>query len=99
MQAKVEDYEAYLLKVKKEWSKLKDHVIGYIVWSPPISINALPYSYAEDLCIIKLNKEKFCHFGGNILSLGASHIVKGMLSNCSYFRAGDLPHSLLQIDV
>jgi hypothetical protein len=99
MQAKVEDYKAYLLKVKKEWSEPKDRVIGYIVWSPPISINTPPYSYTEDLCIIKLDKEKFRHFGGNILSLGASHVAKGMLSNCSYFRAGDLPHLLLQIDV
>lgn len=71
MQAKIKDYKAYFLKVKKQWSKPKDRVIGYIVWSPPISINMPPYSYTKDICVIKLNKKKFCHFGGNVLSLGA----------------------------
>ena len=71
MQAKIKDHKAYFLKVKKQRSELKDHVIRYVVWSPPISINTPPYSYTKDICVIKLNKKKFCCFGGNVLSLGA----------------------------
>jgi len=36
--ARINDLKAYFVKVKKEWSKPKDRVIGYVAWSPPIGV-------------------------------------------------------------
>ncbi len=69
IQAKIKEYDAYFSKVKNEWGRPKDRVIGYVIWSPPISTTTL-YSYTQDICVIKLDKNKFRHFRGNVLSLG-----------------------------
>lgn len=39
------------LSIKKRWSKLKDCVIGYVVWAPPISVGVPPHRYMRDLCV------------------------------------------------
>lgn len=95
IQVKIKDHCKTYFKVKNQWSKLKDHVIRYVIWPPPISTNTAPYSYTQDICVIKLDKNnlKLCHFGGNVLSLVCmlTHLTEGVLSNCSYFRARDLP--------
>ncbi|KAI9060051.1 hypothetical protein FKP32DRAFT_1085663 [Trametes sanguinea] len=62
--------KAHFVKLKKEWSKPKDRVIGYAVWSPPLGAAMPPHSYTRDICVIKLDKDKFRHLRGNFLSLG-----------------------------
>ena len=60
----------YHSKVQKTWSQANDRVIGHVVWSPPLTGSMPPHSYTQDVCVIKLDKKKFRHFGGNVLSLG-----------------------------
>ena len=61
----------FLEKVKKRWAELEDRVIGHVVWAPPISVSTTPHGYTKDICVVKLNKEKFSsNFMGNVLDLG-----------------------------
>ena len=63
---------AFFVKLSTDWSELTDRIIGHVVWAPPIGVSVLPHGYAQDLCIIKLDKKKFRNgFLGNVLSLGA----------------------------
>jgi hypothetical protein len=68
---KIDALKAHFVTVKKKWSKAKDRVIGHVVWAPPISVATPPHQYTQDVCVIKLDKDKFRHFRGNVLSLGA----------------------------
>jgi hypothetical protein len=68
---KIDALKAHFVTVKKKWSKAKDRVIGHVVWAPPISVATPPHQYTQDVCVIKLDKDKFHHFRGNVLSLGA----------------------------
>ncbi|KAH9931504.1 uncharacterized protein B0H18DRAFT_1093306 [Fomitopsis serialis] len=67
---KIDALKAHFVTVKKTWSKAKDRVIGHVVWAPPISVATPPYYYTQDVCVIKLEKDKFRHFRRNVLSLG-----------------------------
>jgi hypothetical protein len=69
--AKIDALNAFFADVKERWSKLKNRVIGYVVWAPPIGVGVPPHRYTRDLCVIKLDKTKFRKFRGNVLSLGA----------------------------
>jgi hypothetical protein len=61
----------FFVKMKKEWKKPKDRVIGHVVWAPPISVNSDPCGYTKDVCVIKLNEKKFLrNFKKNVLDLG-----------------------------
>ena len=67
----VEALKKFFVKMKKDWKKPKDRVIGHVVWAPPISINNEPYGYTKDVCVIKLNEKKFLpNFKKNVLDLG-----------------------------
>jgi septal ring factor EnvC (AmiA/AmiB activator) len=72
--AAIEDLKKFFVKMKKQWMKPKDRVIGYVVWAPPISFSSPSttfHDYTKDVCVIKLNKEKFLpNFRGNVLDLG-----------------------------
>ncbi|KIJ11189.1 hypothetical protein PAXINDRAFT_177375 [Paxillus involutus ATCC 200175] len=54
---KINTLKAFFVDVKKRWSKLKDRVIGYVVWAPPIGVGVPPHHYTRDLCVIKLDKK------------------------------------------
>ncbi|KAL1946175.1 hypothetical protein VTO73DRAFT_15302 [Trametes versicolor] len=66
---KMDVVAAHLEIVREKWGKLEDRVIGRVVWAPPIAA-VPPHQYMQDVCVIKLNKEKFQGFKGNVLSLG-----------------------------
>lgn len=67
----IEALKKFLVKMKKEWERPQDRVIGHVVWAPPISVNNKPYGYTKDVCVIKLNEEKFLpNFKKNVLDLG-----------------------------
>ncbi|KZS98994.1 hypothetical protein SISNIDRAFT_461923 [Sistotremastrum niveocremeum HHB9708] len=83
-QAKLTELQAKHLKTKnmikalkkffvilsRKWADLKDRVIGYVVWAPPIACGVGDNKYTVDLCVVKLNKRRFSKFIGNVLSLG-----------------------------
>lgn len=84
---KIDALKAHFVTVRKEWSKAKDRIIGHVVWAPPISVATPPHQYTQDVCVIKLDKDKFRHFRRNVLSLGACRSVSLKVStesNCSY---------------
>ncbi|KAF8916897.1 hypothetical protein CPB85DRAFT_1288524 [Mucidula mucida] len=67
----IEELKKFYVKIKIEWTRPKDRVIGHVVWAPPVSFSTAPYGYSQDVCVIKLDKEKFSkNFKGNVLNLG-----------------------------
>ncbi|KAK7041758.1 hypothetical protein VNI00_009047 [Paramarasmius palmivorus] len=75
-QAAIGELKKFFVKVNKEWTKPADRVIGHVVWAPPISVNPAPHGYTKDVCVVKLDKQKFCkNFKGNTLDLGACQII------------------------
>ena len=57
--------------VKRDWSKVNDRIIGHVVWAPPITGLTAPHGYTQDVCVIKLDKERFLpNFKGNAIDLG-----------------------------
>ena len=68
----IEELKKFFVKVKKQWTKPKDRVIGHVVWAPPTGVSTAPHGYTKDICVVKLNKRKFSpNFRGNVLDLGA----------------------------
>jgi hypothetical protein len=68
----IEELKAFFVTVKKEWSELKDRVIGHVVWAPAISVSTPPHGYTKDVCVIKLDKKKFGdNFRRDAIDLGA----------------------------
>ena len=60
----------FFVTLSEKWADLKDRVIGYVVWAPPIACGVGDNKYTVDLCVVKLNKRRFSKFIGNVLSLG-----------------------------
>ncbi|KAH7882679.1 hypothetical protein F5I97DRAFT_1816563 [Phlebopus sp. FC_14] len=69
--ANIEKLRDFFMELMKNWSKPKDRIIGYVDWSPPIGVGVLPHRYTRDVAVIKMNKKKYEHLMGNVLSLGA----------------------------
>ena len=68
----IEELKKFFVKIKKQWMKPKDRVIGHVVWAPPISVHTAPHSYTKDVCVVKLDEKKFLqNFRRNVLDLGA----------------------------
>jgi hypothetical protein len=68
----IEELKKFYMKMKKQWTKPKERVIGHVVWAPPVSFSTAPYSHTKDVCVVKLDKKKFSqNFRGNVLGLGA----------------------------
>lgn len=66
----IEEVEEFFVKMKTQWTKPKDRVIGHIVWAPPICVST-PHSYTKDVCVVKLDEKKFSqNFRRNVLDLG-----------------------------
>ena len=67
----IKEVKKFFLKMKREWKKLKDWVIGHVIWAPPISVSTTPHSYTKIVCVLKLNKKKFSqNFRRNVLNFG-----------------------------
>ena len=71
IRTKIDALRQYFVKVKTKWGKLKNRIIGHVVWAPPISVATPPHLFTKDLCVIKLVKYKFRNLRNNVLSLGA----------------------------
>ena len=70
IRTKIDVTKQYLVKVKRKGSKLKNRIIGHVVWAPPISVATPPHLFMKDFCVIKLVKDKFRNLRNNVLSLG-----------------------------
>ena len=71
VRAKIDVFKAFYVDIKNGWSKIKQRVIGYVVWAPTIGVGVAPHQYTRDLCVVELYKDRFMHLIGNVLSLGA----------------------------
>jgi hypothetical protein len=61
----------FFQEISEHWSKPKDRVIGHVIWAPPISYVTSPHGHTVDVCVIKLDEERFLeNFKGNVLDLG-----------------------------
>ena len=67
----VEERKKFFVKMKKQWTKPKDRVIGHVVWAPPVGVSTAPHSYMKDVCVVKLEKKFSQNFRGNVLDIGA----------------------------
>jgi hypothetical protein len=68
----IEELKKFFVKMKKQWTKPKDRVIGHVVWAPSVSVSTAPYSYTKDVCVVRLDEKKFLrNFRRNVLDLGA----------------------------
>ncbi|GJJ08359.1 hypothetical protein Clacol_002573 [Clathrus columnatus] len=85
---KINKLKTFFVDIKKRWSKLKDRVIGFVAWAPPIGVGVAPHRYTRDLCVIELYKDKFKNMIGNVLSLGA---VLVCLIECADLKCTSLP--------
>jgi hypothetical protein len=57
--------------MEKDWSNPKRRIIGHVVWAQTITGNTPPYGYTQDVCVIKLDKDKFSpNFVRNAVYLG-----------------------------
>ncbi|KIM43489.1 hypothetical protein M413DRAFT_25852 [Hebeloma cylindrosporum] len=55
----IKELKKFFVQIRKHWTKTADRVIGYVVWSPPISVSPAPHHYTTDICVIKLDEKKF----------------------------------------
>ncbi|PIL29195.1 hypothetical protein GSI_09244 [Ganoderma sinense ZZ0214-1] len=71
VRVEIEEVSKFLMNIKKEWTKPKDRVIGHAVWAPSISVSTPSEGYTKDICVVKLDENKFSqNFRGNVLDLG-----------------------------
>lgn len=88
--ATVVELKSFFVTLKKDWSDVRDRIIGHVVWSPPIIGTTPSNAYTRDVCVIKLNKEKFLpNLRGNAIDLG-TEIESGKFMGLLYPR-DDVP--------
>lgn len=86
--ATVVELKKFYATLKKDWSDVNDRIIGHVVWSPPITGSTPSNTYTRDVCVIKLNKEKFLpNLRGNAIDLG-TEIESGKFMGLLYPRYG-----------
>ncbi|EIW83357.1 hypothetical protein CONPUDRAFT_102106 [Coniophora puteana RWD-64-598 SS2] len=84
--ATIVELRGFFATLKKDWSDVDNRVIGQVVWSPPITGLIAPHGYTRDVCVIKLDKQKFLpNFRGNVVDLG-TEIESGKFMNLVYPR-------------
>lgn len=65
------ELKKFYATLKRDWSKVNDRIIGHVVWAPPITGLTAPHGYTQDVCVIKLDNERFLpNFKGNAIDLG-----------------------------
>ncbi|KAJ3797639.1 hypothetical protein GGU11DRAFT_824353 [Lentinula aff. detonsa] len=70
---KIDDLKNFFVNIKKNWSKAKDRVIGFVRWAPSIGVGVAPHRYTRDLCVIELDKK----FSLAVISLRISLSLPG----------------------
>ncbi|CAE6450737.1 hypothetical protein ACGC1H_006560 [Rhizoctonia solani] len=86
----IAELRKFFATLKKDWSEINNRIIGHVVWSPPIAAGTDPHCYTRDVCVIKLDKEKFLpNLRGNVIDLG-TEIDSGKFMSLLYPR-DDVP--------
>lgn len=58
-------------EVKADWSQAKKRIIGHVIRSPPITVDAGTEGFTEDYAVVKLDSAKFQKaFKGNVMDIG-----------------------------
>ena len=71
MRETIVELKKFYATLKRDWSKVNDRIIGHVVWAPPITGLTAPHGYMQDVCVIKLDNERFLpNFKGNAIDLG-----------------------------
>ncbi|CAE6540131.1 unnamed protein product [Rhizoctonia solani] len=84
--ATIAELRKFFATLKKDWSEVNKRIIGHVVWSPPITGLTAPHGYTRDVCVIKLDKEKFLpNLRGNAIDLG-TEIESGKFMSLLYPR-------------
>ncbi|CAE6482981.1 unnamed protein product [Rhizoctonia solani] len=84
--ATIAELRKFFAMLKKDWSEVNNRIIGHVVWSPPITGLTAPHGYTRDVCVIKLDKEKFLpNLRGNAVDLG-TEIESGKFMSLLYPR-------------
>jgi hypothetical protein len=79
----VVELKSFFATLKKDWSDIKDRIIGHVVWSP------LFPTPTPATCVIELNKNKFLpNLRGNAIDLGACQPVRLKVSNLTLHILG-----------
>ncbi|KAI0360066.1 hypothetical protein OH77DRAFT_1501754 [Trametes cingulata] len=86
---KIDDLKSFFVDIKKNWSKAKDRVIGFVRWAPPLGVGVAPHRYTRDVCVIELYKDKFRSMIGNLcfstpLSLPGPEMSEAKLKSLIY---------------
>jgi len=85
----IAELRKFFAMLKKDWSEVRNRVIGHVVWSPPISGLTAPHGYTRDVCVIKLDKQKFLpNLRGNAIDLGACCPVRPKVPNLTVHILG-----------
>lgn len=68
----IETLDEFHTKVTKHWTSHIQRVLGYIAYSPPISVGTGAQHFTEDWALIELHGEKIDWeaFKGNVIDLG-----------------------------
>ncbi|RPA93384.1 hypothetical protein L873DRAFT_1815937 [Choiromyces venosus 120613-1] len=58
--------------VVKDWSKIENRVLGFVIFSPPIEISDGPNKYTQDYALVKVDSSKIdaASFTANAIDLG-----------------------------
>jgi hypothetical protein len=68
----IEALRVLLYQVNKDWKKLNNRVLGYILYSPAITLGVGEHSFTEDWGIFQVDSAKLGDgFQGNKMDLGA----------------------------
>ncbi|GJJ10265.1 hypothetical protein Clacol_004491 [Clathrus columnatus] len=84
---KIVDLKGFYVTMNRKWSKLSDRVIGHVVYAPPIGVGGVGSNrFTRDFCIVELDKSKFTHFIGNVLSLDLKALLYERIDVPSEFK-------------
>ena len=57
-QTAIKELKEFFLKVKKQWTKPKDRVIGHVIWAPPIRVSTHPHGILKVIIGWSLRRNK-----------------------------------------
>jgi len=91
--------------VVQHWTDIKNRILGFVRFAPPITIDVGPKGYTQDYALIQIDSNKIdsCSFTGNAIDLGTEippdHFTRMMISDPRNSHNFKYPlHRLLKID-
>ncbi|TFK52959.1 hypothetical protein OE88DRAFT_1320541 [Heliocybe sulcata] len=68
----LEHLRQFLADVRRDWENARDRIIGHVILSPPLTLNAGKGGFTRDFAVIEVNTTKIdsSNFIGNAIDLG-----------------------------